>query len=40
MLKVPSWKEVMKKGKLSPKYVGPLKMTKVVGTQTFELELL
>ena len=28
-----------KKGKLSPRYVGPFKVTKVVGTQAFKLEL-
>ncbi|KAL4579503.1 hypothetical protein LXL04_015652 [Taraxacum kok-saghyz] len=42
MLKVSPWKGVMrfgKKGKLSPRYVGPFKVTKVVGTQAFKLEL-
>ncbi|XP_023758993.1 uncharacterized protein LOC111907457 [Lactuca sativa] len=41
MLKVSPWKGVMrfgKKGKLNPRYIGPFKMLKVVGTQAFKLE--
>ena len=42
MLKVSPWKGVTrfgKKGKLSPRYVGPFKVIKIVGTQAFKLDL-
>ncbi|KAI3749596.1 hypothetical protein L2E82_20210 [Cichorium intybus] len=42
MLKVSPWKCVVrfgKKGKLSPRYIGPFKILKRVGEQAFKLEL-